>query len=230
MALVDKTTLKGYFNTGDRPNEDTFVDVFDSVLSLHGNDNQTVAGNTTFSGDATFTGDFNINNDTPNVAGAGVSSAGGNSWSINIQNNIVTSVGELDIDGLSSAGCGDTNAIGNAGAAASAYFTKLSTGDNGYIFYAGITCVQAPTGGAVDIDLVFDTTDSAQTAVVSDVVIPTGADWTIGMSRNSNITDTVLTGGLKNYFVYLRVGDSGENTAEYTAGKFIIVLQGHKAF
>jgi len=49
MGLVNKTTLKGYFNTGDRPSESTFVDVFDSVLGLHSDDDQTVAGATTFS-------------------------------------------------------------------------------------------------------------------------------------------------------------------------------------
>jgi hypothetical protein len=49
MGLVNKTALKGYFNTGDRPSESTFVDVFDSVLGLHSDDDQTVAGATTFS-------------------------------------------------------------------------------------------------------------------------------------------------------------------------------------
>ena len=49
MALVNESVLKGYFNTGDKPSESTFIDVFDSVLSLHTDDNQTVAGETTFS-------------------------------------------------------------------------------------------------------------------------------------------------------------------------------------
>jgi len=53
MGLVNKTTLKGYFNTGDRPSESTFVDVFDSVLGLHSDDGQTVAGATTFSNSVT---------------------------------------------------------------------------------------------------------------------------------------------------------------------------------
>ena len=47
MALVNESVLKGYFNTGDKPSESTFIDVFDSVLSLHTDDNQTVAGETT---------------------------------------------------------------------------------------------------------------------------------------------------------------------------------------
>lgn len=49
MASVNKTTLKTYFNAGDEPTEANFVDVFDSLLSLHADDDQTVAGVTTFS-------------------------------------------------------------------------------------------------------------------------------------------------------------------------------------
>ena len=49
MGLVNKTTLKSYFETGDTPTEAQFIDAFDSLLSLHADDDQTVAGATTFS-------------------------------------------------------------------------------------------------------------------------------------------------------------------------------------
>ena len=49
MGLVNKTALKAYFQEGDIPIESNFIDVFDSVLGLHGDDDQTVAGHTTFS-------------------------------------------------------------------------------------------------------------------------------------------------------------------------------------
>ena len=54
MESVNKTALKAYFNAGDEPTEANFVDVFDSLLSLHADDDQTVAGATTFSDTATF--------------------------------------------------------------------------------------------------------------------------------------------------------------------------------
>ena len=47
MSSVSVATLKTYFNTGDKPTEANFIDVFDSMLNLA--DGGTVAGATTFS-------------------------------------------------------------------------------------------------------------------------------------------------------------------------------------
>ena len=56
MASVNITTLKTYFNAGDEPTEAQFVNVFDSLLSIHADDDTTVAGDTTFSGVTTLSG------------------------------------------------------------------------------------------------------------------------------------------------------------------------------
>ena len=56
MASVNITTLKTYFNAGDEPTEANFVDVFDSLLSIHADDDTTVAGVTTFSSAPLMTG------------------------------------------------------------------------------------------------------------------------------------------------------------------------------
>lgn len=56
MASVNKAALKTYFNAGDEPTEANFVDVFDSLLSIHADDDTTVAGDTTFSGTTTCSG------------------------------------------------------------------------------------------------------------------------------------------------------------------------------
>ena len=56
MASVNITTLKTYFNAGDEPTEANFTDVFDSLLSIHADDDTTVAGDTTFSGKTTMSG------------------------------------------------------------------------------------------------------------------------------------------------------------------------------
>ena len=56
MSLVNTAALKAYFVAGAEPTEANFVDVFDSVLGLHGDNDQTVAGDTTFSATATVSG------------------------------------------------------------------------------------------------------------------------------------------------------------------------------
>lgn len=228
MALVDKTTLKGYFNTGDRPNEDTFVDVFDSVLSLHGNDTQTINGDVTFDGLVAFSGSFSVHSEKHDNAGAGVAGAARNEWKVHQQDGRIVTVGTIDIQGLTSDST-DTAAIGDEGASA-AYFNKIQHQDHGFIEYVSITCTEAPQGGEIDLDLVFDTTSTTEGAVVTDVVIPTGADWTVGLTRNSynqGGTHVALTGGLDDYFVYLAVGTSSSPTNDtYTHGKFVITLIG----
>ena len=43
MAIQNRTTLKGYFNTGDQPTEAQFHDLIDSQINL--TDGGTVTGN-----------------------------------------------------------------------------------------------------------------------------------------------------------------------------------------
>lgn len=67
MSLVNKTTLKSYFETGDQPSQLTFVDVFDSILSTHSDDNQTIAGDIIFSGTSTHQQGIVISDGTVNM-------------------------------------------------------------------------------------------------------------------------------------------------------------------
>ena len=53
MSAETRTTLKTYFNTGDKPTETQFGNLIDSNLNL--TDGGTVAGNAVFTGDAEFT-------------------------------------------------------------------------------------------------------------------------------------------------------------------------------
>ena len=243
MALVDKTTLKGYFNTGDRPNEDTFIDVFDSVLSLHGSDNQTVAGDITFTGDLFISGSTSIHHDSLQTPGAGVSGAAKNEWKVNNHNGHIITTGKIDIEGLTSDST-ENAAIGDEGES-NAYFMKLRHEDIGYVYFVSIVCVEAPAGGEVDLDLVFDEGTFAEGAVVGgdgdtdEVIIPAAADWTAGMSRtsdNAGGTHITINGdgsklGLDDMYVYLRVGTSSSPTnGTYTAGKYVITLMGAEEF
>ena len=56
MASQTRSTLKGYFNTGDKPTETQFADLIDSGLNL--TDGGTVAGITVFSSHITASGNI----------------------------------------------------------------------------------------------------------------------------------------------------------------------------
>tara|TARA_R100001369_G_scaffold26938_1_gene48677 strand:+ start:53 stop:751 length:699 start_codon:yes stop_codon:yes gene_type:complete len=180
----------------------------------------------------TDAGGFDIISDTATAAGGGVVDAAKNTFTVSEINGITRTVGLIDIQGLTSDAT-DTGAIGKEGVAA-AFFTKLTHEINGYIHFAQITCVEAPTGGEIDLDLVFDTTSTAEGVAVTDVVITGAGDWTLGesvSSDNKGGTHIVLTSGLDDHFVYLAVGTSSSPTnGTYTAGKYVIVLEGVKVF
>jgi len=180
----------------------------------------------------TDAGGFNIISDTATAAGGGVVDAATNTWTVSEINGITRTVGLIDIHGLTSDST-DTGAIGKEGVAA-AFFTKLTHEINGYIHFAQITCVEAPTGGEIDLDLVFDTAALAEGAVADEVVITGAGDWTIGesiSSDNKGGTHIVLTTGLDDHYVYLAVGTSSSPTnGTYTAGKYVVVLEGVKVF
>ena len=86
MASVNRTTLKGYFNTGDKPTEAQFENLIDSGINL--TDGGTVVG------------DVIHNAGTAVAAGAGVSGAETNTWYVGTNSGITTTVGLLDITGL----------------------------------------------------------------------------------------------------------------------------------
>ncbi len=88
MGLVNKAALKAYFQEGDIPKESNFIDVFDSVLSLHADDDQTVAGATTFSDQITSP---NITTTTAMKIGDGTYAA-----PIKLKTSAITSVSTSD--------------------------------------------------------------------------------------------------------------------------------------
>ena len=50
MPTVNLSTLKGYFNAGDEPTESNFIDVFESVALLHGDNTNHMTGSMTITG------------------------------------------------------------------------------------------------------------------------------------------------------------------------------------
>jgi hypothetical protein len=94
MATQTGTTLKTYFNTGDKPTEGQFGDLIDSNLNL--TDGGTVAGDSTFSGNTTFSAPITASSATNNTFGLTTFSG--------LQNDVITVNGTLQLQ-TSSSGC-----------------------------------------------------------------------------------------------------------------------------
>jgi hypothetical protein len=166
------------------------------------------------------------NTSTATAAGAGGVASGGYVTTRHSKvNGLYTTTIELDITGLKSPSA-DQEIIGEDGAGA-AYLTKIETTKTGRIYRIEMICIEAPTTGELDIDLIASDSnslayDSAEGTNV-DLVIATG-NWTIGLMK-----DNMTIGGtdLNNKYVYLSTGtSSGATSGVYDAGKYLIVMYG----
>ena len=90
-----------------------------------------------------------------------------------------------------------------------------------------MTCLEAPGAGEPDIDLyaadeATGTEDAAITALTETALLLAAADWTIGDQK-------ILTAmPPADDYLYL-VGSGAGTDATYTAGKFLIELEGYDA-
>lgn len=71
MAIVSKATLKGYFDTGDKPTQAQFTDLIDSLALVCGESVQ----HPIVSADQVFASALSLNVETTVLASAGVSGA-----------------------------------------------------------------------------------------------------------------------------------------------------------
>ena len=152
----------------------------------------------------------------------------------NINGVIVTKL-FIDLEGNTSKNDVD-DVIGNASGGA-AYVYKHENAIGGFIESITITCIEAPTTGADDID--FRISTNAALAYDGDAsgeqsILANGAAWAIGISKRIGNTDLSvyfnrLTGAnVDGSYFYLC---SGEAVAgEYGAGKFIVTIVGNEAF
>ena len=118
--------------------------------------------------------------------------------------------------------------IGDDGVANS-HFGRIDYSQTGIIHKSVITCLEAPAGGEVDIDVYQSsvgtgTEGSAVTSLAgSTQLLNTNTDWTAGTSK------TFTTNPTDDYYLYLSVGtDSSPTAGTYTTGKFLIELYGTK--
>ena len=219
MSAQNRTTLKGYFNTGDKPTETQFTNLIDSGLNL--TDGGTVAGATAFSGFA-----------TANAVGGGFDGAETCTVTVgNFNGTIITKI-VVDITGLLVSGT-VKDVIGEDGVAA-AYMTQVTTAVNGIVYAADIACLETPAGSntEADIDLVTSSNSLAEDALYDSgttevALCPAGADYVAGMFTRSASGLDCNNISANSHYIYLADGSGAASGGTYTAGKFIINLYGH---
>ena len=130
----------------------------------------------------------------------------------------------LDITGLGSSTT-DLDIIGTGTEAA--YFSQITAAINGTILSGRMTCLEVPAGGADDIDLysaeeATGAFDDGVASLTETALVTAGAAWTLGLTKGfSGIPPT-------DDYLYLCGGEAG-TAAVYTAGKFLIELDGYTA-
>lgn len=129
----------------------------------------------------------------------------------------------IDLTGLASSTT-DLDIIGRSTTAA--HIGQLVKADCGTILAGRMTCLEVPVGGIVDIDLYSATEgtgvfDGGVAALTETALITSGGSWTLALTKAiGDITD--------GQYLYL-TGGAGGTAATYTAGKFLIELQGYDA-
>lgn len=129
----------------------------------------------------------------------------------------------IDLTGLASSTT-DLDIIGVAGGPA--HIGQITSARNGTILTGRMTCLEVPVTGADDIDLysavqgtgLFDglVTDLTETALLT-----SGGAWTLALTKALGAFPAA------NEYLYLTGGEAG-TAATYTAGKFLIQLEGYR--
>lgn len=211
MSLVNKTALKAYFETGDTPTQLEFVDVFDSLLGLHVDDSQTVAGQTT------FTKPFISSTSTGTAAGTGIDAVSPTIRVGTYNSEIITTVFiDIGAGSIVSSGAGD-DVIGEDGIT-NAYLTQITTAVNGLVYAGEIICLEVPTTGDDDIDVCANAsgTIAEDAAGNGEHTLANCGTHTLGLRT----AFTIPAGGIQDDFIYLTHGDTTAGT--YDAGKFLL--------
>lgn len=130
----------------------------------------------------------------------------------------------IDLTGLASSTT-DLDIIGQSTSAA--YLGQITAEKNGTILSGKMTCLEAPAGGVADIDLYSATEatgvfDGGIAALAETALITSGGNWTLAAVKALGAVPAA------NEYLYL-TGGAGGTAATYTAGKFLIELDGYEA-
>ena len=175
-----------------------------------------------FSGDAAL----DITTFTNGPPGAGFSGGTGTviKSSVFQVGGIITTRFLIDLTGLGTSTT-DLDIIGTG--ASAAYFGQITAARNGTILSGSMTCLEVPAGGADDVDLYSATEatgvfDAGIGTLVETALVTSGAAWTLGLTKGLSAVPAA------NAYLYLCNGEAA-TVGTYTAGKFLIELQGYDA-
>lgn len=159
-------------------------------------------------------------------AGAGITSGVGTVYrsSVSKTGGIIKTSILLDLTGLASSTT-DLDIIGVG--ASPAYIARLSAAQNGTILTGRMICLEVPAGGVADIDVYSATEgtgvfDGGIAALTETALLTSGAAWTLGLTRGFSAVPVA------DQYLYLTGGAAG-TAATYTAGKFLIEMEGYVA-
>ena len=169
---------------------------------------------------------LNLESFTNGDPGTGISSGTGTVFKSSVQRvgGIIKTSLLIDLTGLASSTT-DLDIIGvGAGAA---YLGQITAAKNGTILTGRMTCLEVPAGGADDVDL-YSATEAtgvfgAGIGTLAETALVTAAGaWTLGLTKGLSAIPAA------NQYLYLCGGEAG-TAATYTAGKFLIELEGYEA-
>jgi hypothetical protein len=171
-------------------------------------------------------GILNTESMTNGAPGAGISGGTGTVFKSSVirTGDIIKTSILIDLTGLGSSTT-DLDIIGTGTAAA--YLGQITAAKNGTILTGRMTCLEVPVGGVVDIDLYSATEatgkfDDAVGGLAETAMITAGGNWTLAAVKAFGAVPAA------NSYLYL-TGGAGGTAAAYTAGKFLIELEGYEA-
>lgn len=127
----------------------------------------------------------------------------------------------MDLTGLRSTAAGDI--IGDDGTSEPCHIGRLSKQVNGTIFSGRVTCLEVPAGGTPDIDLhAADEGTGSEDDAISGL---TNTELTNGGAHTLGDVDELTALPSAGQYLYLVAGATLD--ADYTAGKFLIELEGY---
>jgi hypothetical protein len=160
------------------------------------------------------------------AAGAGATGGTGTvhrSSIVKLGGGVIRTYIYIDLTGLASSTT-DLDIIG-VGASA-AYLAQITNAANGEIFAGRMSCIEVPAGGADDIDLYAATEgtgvfDAGIATLAETALVTSGGAWT-------RVPKLFTALPVADSYLYLTGGEAG-TAATYTAGKFLIELDGYEA-
>ena len=221
FKVVSKNATTGAFTEQINSTSSGVLEI--QKVATSGRDNIVAAGTTVGANNASLGTAATIFNITPNAHGSGIADAAINTFVTKIGGDITTTI-LIDLHGgLASGGTAD-DGIGTDGGAANAYIAELTSAVNGIPYLIEFACLEVPTGGDPDINLVCSATgtDAENAAVTSGTVLLNNGDLTLGFYAEADGGSTLAA--LSKKFLYLTSGDATE--AAYTAGKLVIKIHG----